>query len=262
MKSVLFVVAAAVLCMSFAAQGQAGTITDLYNTGVYNPTTALAAGNPLLAGTPLPDGTVGDPNYTLSGVPSGSSQTLVINSTGGWPVPPYIGDDSLSAWIGPSNAADLNGPPGDYFYKTTFTVNGSPSNVSISGQWASDNEEIAIFLNPTNPGHPTNGLVYVAPPGIPNSDGYVEDFYNWSSFTIPTNRPFISGTNTLVFEVWNEPYFGGYTGDNPTALRVEMTAGGLVTGTPIPEPVSMIFFGTGLVAVGGYVARRRMLRNG
>jgi hypothetical protein len=28
-----------------------------------------------------------------------------------------------------------------------------------------------------------------------------------------------------------------------------------------PEPVSMIFFATGLVAVGGYVARRRMLRN-
>jgi len=28
---------------------------------------------------------------------------------------------------------------------------------------------------------------------------------------------------------------------------------------PVPEPVSMIFFGTGLVAVGGYVARRRML---
>ena len=30
---------------------------------------------------------------------------------------------------------------------------------------------------------------------------------------------------------------------------------------PVPEPVSMIFFGTGLVAVGGYMARRRMLRN-
>ena len=28
---------------------------------------------------------------------------------------------------------------------------------------------------------------------------------------------------------------------------------------PVPEPVSMIFFGTGLVAIGGYVARRRML---
>jgi hypothetical protein len=34
----------------------------------------------------------------------------------------------------------------------------------------------------------------------------------------------------------------------------------LVGGQVVPEPVSMIFFGTGLVAVGGYVARRRMLR--
>jgi len=30
----------------------------------------------------------------------------------------------------------------------------------------------------------------------------------------------------------------------------------------VPEPVSMIFFATGLVAVGGYVAKRRMLRQG
>ncbi len=34
---------------------------------------------------------------------------------------------------------------------------------------------------------------------------------------------------------------------------------GLTTATT-PEPISMIFFGTGLVAVGGYVSRRRMLR--
>jgi hypothetical protein len=31
-----------------------------------------------------------------------------------------------------------------------------------------------------------------------------------------------------------------------------------VIGTP--EPISMIFFGTGLVAIGGYVSRKRMLR--
>ena len=30
--------------------------------------------------------------------------------------------------------------------------------------------------------------------------------------------------------------------------------------TPVPEPISMIFFGTGLVAVGGYISRKRMLR--
>jgi hypothetical protein len=33
-----------------------------------------------------------------------------------------------------------------------------------------------------------------------------------------------------------------------------------LTFSVVPEPVSIIFFGTGLVAVGGYVARRRMLR--
>jgi probable HAF family extracellular repeat protein len=34
----------------------------------------------------------------------------------------------------------------------------------------------------------------------------------------------------------------------------------LLTPNAVPEPISMIFFGTGLVAVGGYVARRKMLR--
>ncbi len=35
---------------------------------------------------------------------------------------------------------------------------------------------------------------------------------------------------------------------------------GSVDVSTTPEPISMIFFGTGLVAVGGYVSRRRMLR--
>ena len=34
----------------------------------------------------------------------------------------------------------------------------------------------------------------------------------------------------------------------------------VASGLPVPEPISMLFFGTGLVAVGGYVARRRMWR--
>ena len=28
---------------------------------------------------------------------------------------------------------------------------------------------------------------------------------------------------------------------------------------PVPEPMAMIFFGTGLVGIGGYMARRKML---
>jgi len=35
---------------------------------------------------------------------------------------------------------------------------------------------------------------------------------------------------------------------------------GTVEDVSVPEPISMVFFGTGLVAVGGYMARRKMLR--
>jgi hypothetical protein len=257
MKSVIFVLAAAVLCMSFAAQSQAAAITSLYNTGVN------------ASGTPLSDGTIGDPHYTLVSTPSvafqgglalsgyvpwlSTSAIRVRTSAGGWPIPPYIGDDSLSAWIGPNNAPDLNGPVGYYTYQTTFSLSGYVlSTASITGGlWAADNEQIAIYLN--------NALV-AGPNTVLAPDGYHEDFTSWSPFAITSS--FQAGTNTLDFVVYNDHYNPpSYPGDNPTALRVEMTgtAESSIVTSVVPEPVSMIFFGTGLVAVGGYVARRRML---
>ena len=32
-------------------------------------------------------------------------------------------------------------------------------------------------------------------------------------------------------------------------------------GAPIPEPISIIFFGTGIVGVAGFVARRKMRKS-
>jgi hypothetical protein len=181
---------------------------------------------------------------------------LVVNSTGGWPVPPYIGDDNLSAWIGPNNAADLNGPAGDYQYTTTFSLNGFvPGSAMISGLWAADNQEVGIYLN----GH----QVVATNTGYLEPDGYYEQFTNWSPFTITSNYC-LPGTNTLTFDVLNDPYNPPSLNDNPTALRVELTGTAeyatLSDAAVAPEPVSMIFFGTGLVAVGGYIARRRMAR--
>jgi hypothetical protein len=41
---------------------------------------------------------------------------------------------------------------------------------------------------------------------------------------------------------------------------VSITFSESISGAVIPEPLSMIFFGTGLVGVLGYVSRRRMRR--
>jgi hypothetical protein len=123
------------LALGMASVAQAVPITTLYNTGVD------------AAGTPLPNGTVGDPHYTLVSVPGGSSVVRVLTSAGGFPVPPYLGDNGSSAWIGPNNDSDLNGPVGWYTYRTTFDLTGlNPLTAAISGGWSSDNDGVKILI--------------------------------------------------------------------------------------------------------------------
>src|SRR5664279_94616 len=104
--------------VAFAAALAAGTSAgaaplNLFNTGVDN------------SGTPLADNTVGDPHYTLVSVPGGSTTDILVRtSSTGFPIPPYILDDSISAWIGPYNAHDLTGPVGYYDYRITFNLTG------------------------------------------------------------------------------------------------------------------------------------------
>jgi hypothetical protein len=69
---------------------------------------------------------------------------------------------------------------------------------------------------------------------------------------------------------WNSQY-PQYLYGLPYSTFATSTDGGIIVDSDqfgyagtvdvTPEPISMIFFGTGLVAVGGFVARRRMLRS-
>lgn len=96
-----FIAVLALLAVTNVSAAQAATITSLFNTGVNN------------SGTPLPDGTVGDPHYSLVSAPAGSTSSILVRtSAGGFPIGPYLGDDSLSAWIGPNNDSTLDGPAG------------------------------------------------------------------------------------------------------------------------------------------------------
>jgi hypothetical protein len=186
----------------------------LYNTGVD------------ASGTPLPDGTIGDPHYSLVSLPGGTTDIRVRTSAGGYPFPAYIGDDALSAWIGPNNDSYLDGPSGLYDYQTTFDINAlNPATVSIMGQYATDNEMVDVYLN----GYSL---------GISNPSAY--GFTQWTPFQISPSTDFVSGNNTLDFIVNND---GG-----PTALRVEMTA-------VVPEPAAPLIFCMGLVFVGFVMAR-------
>lgn len=179
----------AVVIMGTMFTTSAGTITNLYNTGVND------------SGNPLANGTISDPHYALIDVPSGSTREILTRTAiGGYPIPPYVADDSISAWIGPNNDSQLDGPAGHYDYHTTFTVLGMDlSATSIKGQFSSDNGFVNILLN----GHSM---------GIFNTSDVL--YYTWTSFTIGAGSPFISGENTLDFIVNNDA--------GPTALRVEM----------------------------------------
>lgn len=200
---------------SAALQVNAAAIT-LFNTGVDG------------SGTPFPHGTVGDPHYSLISVPGGTTDTRVITSAGGFPIGPYIGDNSTSAWIGPNNDDDVNGPGGAYVYRTTFDLTGlDPTTAVIAGGWSTDNNGLDILINGSSLGFTTSGSQF--------SIGF-------SPFSVASG--FVAGINTLDFVVFN--------GGGPTALRVEMTG----TALPVPEPetYAMLLMGLGLL---GFVAQRR-----
>lgn len=216
MKKFLSMAATAVLSMS-SSLALAGPITTLFNTGVD------------AAGAVVAHNTVGDAHYTLLSVTLGSTSLAVPQlkaATGageGFPIPPWVGDNTTSRWIGP-NAADLNGVLNAvYQYRTTFDLTGAdPLTALISGRWASDDSNGYMVLNGNAVGT--------------NSTG----FASWTNFSI--NQHFVAGINTLDFFVTN-------SGGGPTGLRVEMT------GT-VPEPTALALVAIALLGA-GCASRRR-----
>jgi hypothetical protein len=165
-------------------------------------------------------------------VPSGTTDLRVRTSAGGFPVPPYFGDDALSAWIGPNNDAQVDGNVGLYDYQTTFSLAGfNAATAFISGGWSSDNNGVAILLNGVDTGN------------------LGTDFAQFSIGFVPFSitSGFNSGVNTLDFIVNN--------GGGPTALRVEMTGAADLAGVPEPATWAMMLAGFG--GVGALMRSRR-----
>ena len=216
MKTALAASAAA--CLGLAGSAQAASIS-LFNTGVD------ASGVPQANGSP-------ELHYTLISAPGGAASGIrVATSANGFPIGPWLGDNSVSAWDGPNSDGSLNGPGGQYDYRLTFSLAGlNPATAVINGQWAADDHGDNILINGVGTGQTTASA-----------------FSAFTPFSVSSG--FQSGTNTLDFLFTNS---GG-----PLGLRVEMTGTAVPSGAPEPASWALMLLGVGVS--GAFLRQRRQV---
>jgi hypothetical protein len=195
---------AAFVCVLLAGQGaiQSAPIPGLFNTGVNDK------------GIPLADNTV-ELHYKLVDPSPMAVTPVVTTSSGGFPIGPWLADNTNSAWITPAN--DSNGPgmedgSANYYYELTFDLTGlDSSTAAIQGNWSTDNAGKDIWIN-----------------GVATGQANNNQFGSWTPFQITGG--FVEGKNTLTFVVNNGQ--GADDGSGPTGLRVEMSGTAIPPGTP------------------------------
>ncbi len=195
-------VACSAALMLVATTVQAGSIT-VYNSGVDD-------GGVVLAEDAI------DTHWTVSGVGPAEGwgpEVFVATGAGGFPIGPWLGDSSTSAWISP--ALDTGGPGATdgsaiYTFSTTFTTPGD-GQVSISGNQSADNSVVAVDVD-----------------GISGTFDVV-GFNMFGAFSV--DAAVTGTTHTLNFSVHNGT--GEATPDGPIGFRVEFESAEYV-----PEPTS------------------------
>lgn len=227
----LLVAAAITCCTQFPGEANAGTfLTSMgfWNTGVDANSAKIGF-------------QTADPHYTgLRGSFASTNPATAFTPTTTAPVSLWVQDNVSpnSHWITTSGAASSTAPgniaPGTFDF--SLALNTVSSLVSVTGQWASDND-VEIFLNGVSTGVKRERIT---------SPSLIRTFDTFAPFTV---SGFVAGANTLTFRVKN----GFAPTDTSTAmgLRVEFLS------AQVPEPSSFLACG-GLVA--GYLARRRAAR--
>lgn len=183
-------------------------ITTLYNTGVNNDETVRTHGQVEL-------------HYEITNA-TGTHTTGFPNvrtSAGGFPVGPWIGDNSTSAWIDTIPASGA----GTFTYRTTFDLTGFDiTTASITGQWAVDNTGLDILINGSSTGISGAG------------------FGAFSTLNILSG--FVEGVNTLDF-------IGNNSG-GPGGLRTELI-GVADLASPVPAPAAIWLIVSGFIGLFG-----------
>jgi hypothetical protein len=188
------------------------TVTGLFNSGVDANR------------VPLANGAI-DPHWSITSGPI-AGNAIAVTAGNSAPIPPWLGDNTASAWIAPT--VDTNGPEGNYVYQTTFNAAAGGLYLQIQGNMASDNDVIDILLN---------GVSVATPSGV--------GFGGFTPFDITGLS--VAGVNTLAFVVSNFA-----PSNNPTGFRVEFTSALAV----VPEPSSLALLTFGLLILGLFRRKR------
>jgi len=209
------------LAVGAAASATASPITTLFNTG----------------------GVQGAPaaNWTVNG------GTAYVTGPG-FPFPNWMANDATSQWISPQASYPNLGSdpaPATYVFSTLFQVPGGydPATASFKMRVASDNQVPRVWLNGTELGFSwVNAVAY-------------DSFSGFSPYYTVTGL--ILGDNRLAFDLWNGPQPTPGNIGNPAGLRVEFADSDMSALGSVPEPTSLVLFGTGIVALAA-AARRRV----
>lgn len=224
-------VLAAVVALGLPTRSSATMIPyGLYDTGVDS------AGNTQAGGT-------SDTHYTLVGVGANNplpSQPAIIAGNGA----PIGG----SGWINGSQWISVNSSGGNdgnnvytYAFTTTFNLSGL-AGATLSGSYASDNAS-TLWLN----GHQISSIPFGTSPNW--------SFQNYTSFS-DSEYLNLNGQNTLTIVDVNGSFSDLY--GQPAGPFGVTTRGLTITGTPVPEPTTMVAGAMLLLPFG--MSTLRMLR--
>jgi hypothetical protein len=190
---------------------------DTFKTGVDEST-----------GTVLANG-VADTNWQLVSLTGGSDGTFPRAAITTAPEPGWYSGIPMAGTGLITRGTSYNGQNGTYAYEYQFVLSAGMQNLAVGGlAWADD--QVRVLLN-GNEIMAMSAVIWNAAP---------------VSFTNSTQAYFVTGTNTLRFEVFN-------SGGGPTALNVS----GVVTGVPEAHEWAMMFLAIGVV---GWLKREDISR--